>query len=102
MDINVAKKWICAAGLMLVSSVLSGNAMASATDEYDGIEITVSINEASEEELDKLLIGIGREKAKAIIQYRTKNGPFETIEDIVLVKGVGSSILEKNRHRLLL
>ena len=37
------------------------------------------------------LPGIGETYAERIIQYREENGPFETIEDIMKVKGIGES-----------
>lgn len=54
----------------------------------------VSINTATLEEL-QTLIGIGKSKAEAIIEYRTKNGLFKTIEDIKNVSGIGDAAFEK-------
>jgi len=59
----------------------------------------VNINTASREELCSLK-GIGAAKADAIIQYRTENGAFSTVDDITKVKGIGIKTLESNRHRL--
>ncbi|AJR09426.1 transporter [Photobacterium gaetbulicola] len=78
-------------------------APASATgDSHEGIEITVNINDANAEELDKLLVGIGPDKAASIIEYRQLNGPFESAEDLIKVKGIGTSTVEKNRERIKL
>ena len=51
----------------------------------------VNINQASKEEL-MTLTGIGESKAKDIISYREKNGPFTSIEDIKKVSGIGETI----------
>jgi competence protein ComEA len=50
----------------------------------------VDINTASAEDLDKLK-GIGPVKAKAIVDYRIKNGPFKSAEDIKKVPGIGDA-----------
>ena len=54
----------------------------------------VSINTATLNELMKIK-GIGETRAKAIIEYREKNGNFNSIEEIKNVKGIGNSIYEK-------
>ncbi len=74
--------------------------LSQAANEYEGIEIKVNINNANAEELDKLLIGIGPEKAESIIIYRKENGNFQTADDLINVKGIGSSTVNKNRERI--
>lgn len=59
----------------------------------------VNINIASEEELMQLE-GIGSSYAQKIIEYREANGPFETPEGIMNVKGIGSATYEKNKDRI--
>ena len=54
---------------------------------------TISINKASKEEL-MTLPGIGESKAMSIIEYRT-NTPFNSIEDIKNVSGIGEALYEK-------
>lgn len=55
---------------------------------------SVNINESSIEELTTIS-GIGESKAKAIIEYRTANGPFKSIEDIKNVSGIGDKLYDK-------
>lgn len=57
----------------------------------------VDINSATAAELSKSLVGIGAGKAKAIIDYREKNGPFKSADDLNKVKGIGKATVEKNR-----
>ena len=54
----------------------------------------ISINTANIEQLDQLP-GIGLSKAQDIIDYRTNNGSFKTIEDIKNVSGIGEVIFDK-------
>ena len=49
----------------------------------------ININTADRAMLTELY-GIGEVKAQAIIDYRTYNGPFRKVEDIMQVKGIGT------------
>lgn len=59
----------------------------------------ININKASVEELSTLY-GIGEVKAKAIIDYREKNGGFKSIEDLGNVEGIGSKTVDKLRDNV--
>ena len=56
----------------------------------------VNINTATQQQLESLN-GIGPVKAKAIIDYRTKNGAFKSVDDLKKVSGIGDKTLEKLR-----
>ncbi len=63
------------------------------------INSKVNINTASKEEL-MTLNKIGEAKAKAIIDYRTKNGAFKTIQDIKNVNGIGEKLFEALKENI--
>ena len=63
--------------------------------------VTVSINTGTLEELDSLP-GIGPSTAQSIIDYRNANGLFQTIEDIMNVKGIGEAKFEKMKEMITL
>ncbi|USH03311.1 ComEA family DNA-binding protein [Grimontia kaedaensis] len=93
-------KSIVSAIVFAISLILSP--LASAQDDAQGVPVEVNINTAEVEELDKYLDGIGKAKAQAIVDYRNTNGAFESADDLKGVKGIGDSIVEKNRDRIVL
>ncbi len=54
----------------------------------------ININTADEATLDTLP-GIGPSKARRIIEYRNQNGPFQSIEEIKNVSGIGDKTFEQ-------
>ncbi|WP_434153599.1 ComEA family DNA-binding protein [Pseudomonas sp. JZ134] len=56
----------------------------------------VNINTADAATLDKRLKGVGAAKAKAIVDYRNAHGPFQAVDELIEVKGIGPAIWEKN------
>ena len=66
-----------------------------------GAFAAVNINTATKAELESLN-GIGPVKAQAIIDYRTKNGPFKSLEDVDKVPGVGAGIMAKIKNEVSL
>jgi competence protein ComEA len=59
----------------------------------------VNLNTATKDELVELP-GIGPAKAQAIIDYRTANGPFKSVEQLKDVKGIGAKRFEKLKPEL--
>ena len=59
----------------------------------------ININTAGVAELNSLS-GIGPAKAQAIVDYRDQNGPFQTIDDLLNVPGIGPKILESIRDQI--
>ncbi len=62
----------------------------------------VNINTADAKTLAKELTGIGLARAQAIVDYRQKNGPFRTADDLANVKGIGKHVVEQNRSSIRL
>lgn len=60
----------------------------------------VDINTADVKTLDQGLKGVGEKAAQAIVDYRTKNGPFKSVDDLTKVKGIGKATVDKNRANL--
>ncbi|MGK7296713.1 MAG: ComEA family DNA-binding protein [Candidatus Wenzhouxiangella sp. M2_3B_020] len=75
--------------------VLGLNAAALAAEPVD-------VNTATAEQLAEALNGVGEAKAEAIVEYREANGPFEHIDELVNVRGIGMATVDKNRDMIRL
>lgn len=62
----------------------------------------VNINTADAATLSASLKGVGQSKAQAIIDYRESFGPFKSVDELKAVKGIGDSLLDKNRDTIVL
>ena len=60
----------------------------------DSISAPLNINYADEEEL-QVLPGIGPVLAKKIVDYRVKNGYFQSVQNLIEVQGIGPKTLER-------
>lgn len=79
-------------GTLLLSSVI-GSGMLHAAEP-------VNINTADATTLASAISGVGMKRAEAIVAYREANGPFASVDDLILVKGVGEKTLEQARSLL--
>jgi comEA protein len=71
------------------SAAESGAGTAASPER--GASESININTATAAEL-QALDGIGEKLSQRIVDYREKNGPFESTEDIMNVSGIGSGI----------
>lgn len=97
---------ILASAFSLASLSVSSSSFADALQQEKpaarqaaGVVNPVNINTASAEML-AALNGVGDKKAADIVAYRTTNGKFNKVEDLLNVKGIGEKTLEKNRPML--
>ena len=79
--------------LLTVVFVFSGLGLAQEANK-------VNINTATLEELIQLK-RIGQTYAQRIIDFREKNGPFEKVEDLMKVQGIGEKTLEANKDLIV-
>ena len=66
-------------------------------ENFDGIDTPVqpvNINTAGLMEIEALPF-LGIERAKDIIEFRDKNGPFKRLEELTNISGIGQKTLEK-------
>jgi comEA protein len=92
---KIACVLILCLGLVFSSvSVLAQKSSPAATEK-------INLNSATIDQLQSLP-GIGPATAKGIIEYRTKAGKFNRIEEIMNVKGIGEKKFQKIKDRLTL
>jgi len=85
-------------GILFSAPVFAEN--TNTTNDTEVVILYVDINTDSADKIADLLKGIGLKKATAIVEYRDENGPFEAVEDLMDVPGIGPSTLEKNRSAI--
>jgi len=78
--------------LLILAALLTTNAFAT----------PVNINAADAKTIADSLSGIGLKKAEAIVDYRTKNGNFTSVDDLSKVSGIGEKTIAKNKADILL
>ena len=82
-------------GLMLAPvTVLAQKGKAASTEK-------INLNTATPEQL-QTLPGIGPAMAKRVIEYRTKVGKFNKIEELINVKGIGEKRFQRIKDRLVI
>jgi competence protein ComEA len=62
----------------------------------------VDLNHADARTLAESLDGIGLVKAEAIVAYRSRHGPFRSVDDLAHVKGIGAKTIDANRNAIVI
>jgi competence protein ComEA len=79
----------------LLGITLLGTALAAAQEPSPKVDL----NRASVEQLETLP-QVGPVLAQRIVEFRSKQGPFRTVDDLLKVQGVGEKLLTKLRDRI--
>lgn len=91
---------IVALGLALALAVLTSVGTAAAADKpAASAPARININTASVEQLTALP-GVGARLAGRIVEYRQKQGPFKSTQELLNVKGVGEKNFQKIQGQL--
>ena len=87
--------------LLIVTPAFAAGEKEGATQSNEALASMekININKADTKTLTTLK-GIGKDRAVKIIEYREKNGPFQKIEDLMKVKGIGKKTFEQNKNVL--
>ncbi len=86
----------------VMSLSLSAEGLNESPEVISPLEIQViDVNKADIETL-ALLKGVGEKKAQAIIAYRELHGDFNSVDDLLNVKGIGEQMLQHNKERIKL
>ncbi|MDD8020681.1 MAG: helix-hairpin-helix domain-containing protein [Acidobacteriota bacterium] len=83
--------------LLFVS--LIGTGLAQAQNQSKPVSARININTAAIAELQSLP-RIGPKVAQRIIDYRTQNGPFKKVEDLMKVRGIGEKIFNQLKDQI--
>ena len=84
---------------MLLLAVLSLSACGAALAQA-AAGPGVDLNAADAATLARELQGIGESRAHAIVEHRRRHGPFRSVDELALVRGIGPKTVERNRARL--
>ena len=78
--------WLAMAGAPLALPARAAFPQKAASPAAPAV---IDINHASVGDLARLP-GVGPKLAQQIVDYRTKQGPFRRVEDLMIIKGMGS------------
>ena len=94
----VFRSCLVAAALLLASAPAATFAAPAASGAPASAQ--VDVNAASVDDL-VAVPGIGKSLAQRIVDFRQKNGPFKSVDELLKVQGIGEKSLEKLRPHLV-
>ena len=100
---KTSRTWVVLVVLIALLGFVASVAAAERKNEpavAAAVDAPVNINTAGVKQL-MTLEGIGQKVAEKIVEYRTAHGPFKKPDEIRKVQGVGTSLWERNRERIV-
>ena len=86
-------------GRWFLAILLTGWLAAAPAWQKEAPASPININTATAQQL-VTLPGVGPSMAKAIIDFRSRNGPFRRVEELLIIKGMSKKKLAKLRPYL--
>jgi competence protein ComEA len=81
-------------------AVLGSGLLAAPFTPSVALAASVDLNTADAATLARDLLGVGETRARAIVEHRRRNGPFRSVDELALVRGIGAKTVERNRARV--
>jgi competence protein ComEA len=72
-----------------ITALLLGLALSASATTIAAAE-PININTADAATLAAIIDGVGLKRAQAIVAYRDRNGPFQSVQDLTRVRGIGA------------
>lgn len=95
MVINIPTK-----GQMNTNTPLNASTPITTGNNTNSNMNKINLNKADENEL-QTIPGIGPSKAAAIISFRNENGPFQSVDDLKKISGIGDKTFEKLKESII-
>src|SRR5467141_2100616 len=99
MVARLVKLRVAAVVLVAIVAAAGGVSPAASGSSVKEKPEPVDINSASAADLEKVP-GLGPSLSRRIIEFRDKNGPYGTVEDLLKIQGIGEKSLSHFREYL--